>query len=149
MPMEQAEDFIARFQLEPLKPEGGWFRRSWLSAFSSRSTLSSEDVAPTVSVIYYLLKKGEVSQWHRLRSHEVWAWHAGGTLEMTFGGFGEKPVPSKKRTCGCRPNDDGYILPVPAKQWQTARVVDGDFVLVSCIVSPAFQEKDCQFWNLP
>ncbi len=31
----------------------------------------------------------------------------------------------------------------PADQWQTTRVVDGDFVLVSCVVSPAFHEEDC------
>ena len=36
---------------------------------------------------HYLLYalQGEISRWHRLLSSEVWAWHMGGSLEMTLG----------------------------------------------------------------
>ena len=36
-----------------------------------------------------------------------------------------------------------FQILAPADQWQTTRLVDGDFALVSCVVAPAFHEEDC------
>lgn len=124
-----AQGYIKALGMEPLVDEGGWFAPSWRSADDK-----------SVSVIYYLLKAGEVSRWHRLRSAEVWTWHAGGTLEMTLGSAGDWP--GKDRTTqsigpGC------FVGAVPAGTWQTTRVREGDFVLVSCVVVPAFQSEEC------
>ena len=45
--------------------------------------------------------------------------------------------------------DSGYVSVVPAGAWQTTRVVDGDFALVSCVVSPAFRDEDCYLPHPP
>lgn len=124
-----AEDYIRGLHMEPLVDEGGWFAPVWRSADDK-----------TASVIYYLLKKGERSRWHQLKSNEVWAWHAGGTLEMTLGGTGDWPGEARPaQTIGPK-NPVGIV---PAMEWQTTRVVDGDFALVSCVVAPAFFDGEC------
>lgn len=123
-----AEEYIEKLGLKPLVDEGGWFAPAW----------RSED-DETESVIYYLLRKGERSRWHRLRSNEVWTWHAGGTLEMTLGGRGDWPGERRVQRIG--PME--YVGAVPAGEWQTTRVAEGAFALVSCVVAPAFREEDC------
>lgn len=134
-----AEELIEQLGLEPLVDEGGWFKLMW----------RSEDDT-TVSYIYYLLKKGERSRWHQLKSNEVWTWHAGGSLEMTLGGGGSVPVPGKKQVFGPRIGvDQGFTAVAPAGQWQTTHVVDGDFALVSCVVSPAFKPEACYLPHPP
>ena len=96
------------------------------------------------SYIYYLLQRGEISRWHQLQATEVWTWHQGGSLEMTLGGTGTLPVPESTLTLGPRLEaGEQFQRMTPANCWQTTRVVDGDFVLVSCVVSPAFQGEDC------
>lgn len=123
-----AEEYIQSLHMEPLTDEGGWFAPVWRAADDK-----------TVSVIYYLLKKGERSRWHQLQSNEVWTWHAGGALEMTLGGTGDWPAGGEKQVIDSR----HPVGVVPAQVWQTTRVAEGDFALVSCVVAPAFRDEDC------
>ena len=73
--------------------EGGWYAFVTSSGVcvpggSIPGILGPRD---SCSIIYYLLQKGEISRWHQLRSSEGWAWHMGGSLEMTLGGDGGSP----------------------------------------------------------
>ena len=131
-----AKDLIEKLQLEP-HPEGGWFRFVWRSGADVGGT-------DTCSYSYYLLQKGEISRWHKLEPSEVWCWHQGGSLEMTLGGSAGAPLAGQTLRVGPRLDaGEGFQLAAPAGQWQTTRVVDGDFVLVSCVVAPAFRDEDC------
>ena len=95
------------------------------------------------SLIYYLLKDEERSAWHKLRSAEVWTWHAGGSLVMTQGGSGDEPVAEREILLGAKPEKrESFHLDVPEGVWLTTRVKDGGFALVSCVVAPAFCEED-------
>lgn len=127
--MMTAEDYIKALGMEPLVDEGGWFAPIWRSADDK-----------TASCIYYLLKRGERSRWHQLQSNEVWTWHAGGTLEMTLGGTGNWPAAERTRQAI---GPDSLVGVVPAMAWQTTRVKDGDFALVTCVVAPAFFDSEC------
>ena len=128
----RAKDYIKALHMEPLTDEGGWFAPVWRS---------EDDRA--ISVIYYLLRAGEISRWHVLRkSNEVWTWRAGGVLEMTLGGSGDWPC-AKERRAAQPIGPEELMAVVPAGTWQTTRVREGDFVLVTCTVAPAFQEDDC------
>lgn len=123
-----AEDYIKALGMEPLADEGGWFAPIWRA---------SDD--RTVSAIYYLLKKGERSRWHQLKSNEIWTWHAGGTLEMMLGGSGSWPGPERT----AQPiGPERLVGVVPAGVWQATEVRDGDFALVTCVVAPAFFPED-------
>lgn len=123
-----AGEYIRKLNMSPLTDEGGWFAPNW----------RSEDDA-TVSVIYYLLQGEEISRWHQLKSNEIWTYHDGGTLEMTLGGTGNWPKAEATLAIG----PDCPVGVVPAGVWQTTRIKEGDFVLVSCVVSPAFRDEDC------
>lgn len=137
-----AEDLIRLLSLRP-HPEGGWY------AFRGGSGISVpvpgfDGERETCSYIYYLLRKGEISRWHRLLAAEVWTWHQGGSLLMTLGGGGEAPSAGETLPLGPRlERGEQFQLLAPAGQWQTTRVVDGDFALVSCVVCPAYRDEDC------
>ena len=84
------------------------------------------------------------SRWHRLKAAEVWTWHQGGSLRMTLGGTG--PTPEAGTTLALGPRlgaGEEFQILAPPDQWQTTRLVDGDFALVSCVVCPAFDDADC------
>ncbi|WP_345494606.1 cupin domain-containing protein [Nocardia callitridis] len=125
-------------------PEGGWFRETWRSTH----TFTPEGYHGTRAAgtaIYYVLRRGEQSAWHRVRSDELWLWHAGLPLAMTLGGDGPQPSASAPRILG------GDVLAgqrpqvlVPAGRWQSAEPLagDADEALVSCVVSPGFDFAD-------
>lgn len=137
-----AEELIDKLGLEP-HSEGGWFRFCW------RSAVPAGDNA-ACSYIYYMLRRGEISRWHKLLPDEVWTWHAGGSLEMTLGGSGGAPEARGTLRLGPRLElGEGFQIAAPAGGWQTTRVVDGDFVLCSCVVAPAFRDEDCYLSERP
>ncbi len=131
-----AQDLIRLLDLRP-HPEGGRFA----SRFSSGPDGSGREPC---SCIYYLLERGQISRWHKLSPAEVWTYHQGGSLEMTLGGCGGAPVPEKTLRLGPRLGlGEQFQILAPMGQWQTTRLVDGDFALVSCVVAPAYREEDC------
>ena len=146
MPACTATELIEQLRLLP-HPEGGWF----LVTPVEMPPVSASALPPgysgareSASLIYYLLQKGEVSRWHQLRSAEMWLWHCGGGLEMTLGGTGPLPAPAGTLLLGSRLADgERFQILAPANQWQTTRLVHGEFALVSCVVSPAFHDDDC------
>lgn len=143
-----AQDLIRLLSLRP-HPEGGWFvfRESSGIPVSAPGFSGDRD---TCSCIYYLLQRGEISRWHRLLASEVWTWHQGGSLLMTLGGGGEAPEAGKTLPLGPRIEaGEQFQLLAPAGQWQTTRVVDGDFALVSCVVCPAYRDEDCLLPDRP
>ena len=59
-------------------PEGGWFKET----YTSEMTSSGRSI---MSMIYYLLKKDEVSRWHRVTdADELWLWHLGDPLLLSY-----------------------------------------------------------------
>ncbi len=127
-----AEELIERLSLT-MHPEGGWFR-----------VCGHDMQSESCSTIYYLLRQNEISRWHRLTSSEVWTWHAGGSLQMTLGGGGALPLADKTQTLGPRlERGEQFSMLAPSGQWQTTRLICGDFVLVSCVVAPAYKDEDC------
>jgi predicted cupin superfamily sugar epimerase len=137
-----AEYWIDRLGLESHE-EGGWYREMWVSGLTIPAAAlpaACGGSRPCCSLIYYLLKEAEISAWHKLISPEIWVWHAGGLLEQTLGGTGPQPEAGPARFIG--PGRGEFQAVVPPGTWQTTKVREGDFVLVSCVVSPAFVRED-------
>jgi predicted cupin superfamily sugar epimerase len=67
-----ADAVIRLLGLEP-HPEGGHYRETF------RDEVALEGRAASTA-IYFLLKDGEVSRWHRVDAAEVWHWYAGAPL---------------------------------------------------------------------
>ena len=140
-----AQQLIDLLHLQP-HPEGGWFafRETSGRALPVEALPGFSGSRDTCSYIYYLLRRGEISRWHQLKATEVWTWHQGGSLEMTLGGTRTSPTAGKTLALGPRlESGEQFQILAPPDQWQTTRVVDGDFVLVSCVVCPAFDDADC------
>ncbi len=116
-----ADETIALLELAP-HPEGGHFRETFRDSEAS-------------TAIYYLLKAGEVSHWHRVNAAEAWHYYAGAPLSLTISPDGfeaEVQHLGPDIQAGQRPQ-----IIVPADQWQTATSL-GAWTLVGCTVAPAF-----------
>jgi uncharacterized protein len=121
--MSDADEIAKVLNLQP-HPEGGWFRESFRDG--------------TSTAIYYLLKAGEVSRWHRVDKAEIWHWYAGAVLELSLS-------PDGKRLDRLRLGPDLAAnqrpqAAVPAGAWQSARSL-GAWTLLGCTVAPAFDFK--------
>ncbi len=128
-----AEYWIKKLQLIP-HPEGGFYKET----FQSNHQLDDERQYTT---IFYLLKEGQFSAFHRLGSDEIWHHYHGGELEISMLGM-EGP---KTETLGIGENANPQIL-VPAETWFTAAPVSGvDFVLCGCTMSPGFSMEQFEF----
>ena len=123
-----AGEVVRLLGLEP-HPEGGFYRETFRAPAQPGGRAAS-------TAIYYLLREGEVSAWHRVDADEVWHWYAGSPLELTLseGGRDRSAVRlGPDLAAGERPQ-----AVVPAGVWQTARS-RGAWTLVGCTVAPAFE----------
>ena len=120
-----ADQIIARLYLAP-HPEGGHYRQTWIAGNVGRAS---------GTCIYFLLKAGESSHWHRVDATEIWLWHAGAPLVLSLAATEAGPATDHLLTSDLAEGEPQLI--VPENHWQAARTT-GDYTLVSCTVSPGF-----------
>ena len=145
--MYTAEYFVKNLNMTA-HPEGGFYKET----FASTENISDKDLDVNFegsrmlwTSIYFLLRDGEVSNFHRLKSDEMWYYHSGSPLtiyiispegELTTEQLGlniengEKPqvlVP-KDYIFGSAMNNEGYAL-------------------VGCNVSPGFEFRDFELFE--
>jgi len=127
-PNLSAAEIIRLLDLK-LHPEGGHFRE----VFRDVRQVDSGRAASTA--IYFLLARGERSQWHRIDAAEVWHFYAGAPLELKIAANGRHEVITlgNDLVAGQRPQ-----AVVPAHAWQAARS-SGDWTLIGCTVAPGFE----------
>jgi predicted cupin superfamily sugar epimerase len=121
-----ADDIIAHLGLEP-HPEGGHYRQTWVA---------ENDGRPRGTCIYFLLKSGEASHWHKVDATEIWLYHAGAPLVLSLSASEAGPAVDHLLTPDLTTGAPQII--VPKHHWQAAAST-GDYTLVSCTVSPGFQ----------
>jgi len=121
-----AQDIIDTLGLTP-HPEGGFYRQTWAADNGPR---------PSGTCIYFLLKDGEASHWHRVDAVEIWHYYAGAPLVLSLSEQDSGPrteiALGPDIAAGQRPQGI-----VPEHWWQAARTT-GDWTLVGCTVSPGF-----------
>lgn len=134
-----AADIIEALNLTP-HPEGGHFAE----VFRSELSLDIQDyggLRQASTAIYFLLRTGEFSAFHRVRSDEGWHHYAGDALELTL--LTEHDAQTRllggDLTRGERP-----FAMVPRGVWQAARPRAGGrgYALVGCTVAPGFDFRD-------
>lgn len=129
-------------------PEGGFFKE----IHASEESITSQELKTAFegsrmlwTSIYFLLRDGEVSNFHRLKSDEMWYYHSGSPLTIYMISpngelfteqlgleveHGEKPqvlVP-KDYIFGSAMNHEGYAF-------------------VGCMVSPGFEFRDFELFR--
>ncbi|MDX8348755.1 cupin domain-containing protein [Cognatiyoonia sp. IB215446] len=122
-----ADDIIAKLDLQP-HPEGGYYRQTWIAENAGR---------PTGTCIYFLLKDGEHSHWHKVDATEIWLYHAGAPIVLSLSETDQGPAQEHTLGADLDAGQAPQII-VPEGFWQAARTT-GDWTLVSCTVSPGFQ----------
>lgn len=136
--MQTADEFIQTLALEQ-HVEGGYYR----SSFTSQSRF--DETRSLWSSIYFLLRTGEVSHFHRLTADEMWYFHAGESLtiymisedgELTTAQLG------LDLAAGERPQ---FLVPKGCI-FGSAMNRPG-FSLVGCMVSPGFTFDDFELFS--
>ncbi len=122
------DEIIAALGMAP-HPEGGHYVETWRHAPDGGGRGAG-------TAIYYLLRAGERSHWHRVDAAEIWHWYAGAPLALSLSADGMAIgtiTLGNDLKAGARPQ-----VIVPAGVWQSA-VSAGAWTLVGCTVSPAFE----------
>ncbi len=123
----RAEEVVGLLGLEP-HPEFGHYRETFRDSHRVGAGRSAS------TAIYYLLRAGERSHWHRVDAAEVWHWYTGAPLllRMAVAGALKTVRLGVDLEAGERPQ-----AVVPAGTWQSAESL-GAWTLVGCTVAPGF-----------
>ena len=130
---KKSTEIIKQFKLIP-HPEGGWFRE----IMRSKSYVIRQDGEKrnNITGIYYMLRKNEISTWHRVNyADEIWIYLKGAPLNLWCLDDGNKKLRK------LRIDSNNPIEMIPSGYWQAAKS-SGAFTLASCFVGPGFDFSD-------
>jgi predicted cupin superfamily sugar epimerase len=131
--------WIAALDLAP-HPEGGHYRETYRAGLAVERDGLPRSAA---TAIYYLLRHGERSRLHRIRSDELWHLYAGAGLLVHVLEAGAHTVLrlGLDLAAGERPQQL-----VRAGAWFGAEIErPGGWALVGCTVAPGFEFADLEF----
>ena len=141
--MRSADYWIEKLALTP-HPEGGYYREVYRATESVlKEALPERFEGPRSfsTSIFFILKSGQVSRLHRLKSDEIWHFYEGCPLIIhrihPDGGYSEIKLG--------RDADAGQVFQavVPAGTWFGATVSAAEgYALVGCTVGPGFDFAD-------
>lgn len=132
---------IDKLQLQP-HPEGGFYRETWRSDLCLPQEILPAGYTGDRSAgtaILFLLPTGHCSQWHRVRSAELWLHQGGDPLELVIA----ETVAGESQTIALG-QDCTFQAVVPPNYWQRATPISGTagYALVACVVVPGFDFAD-------
>ncbi len=123
-----ADAVIALLDLQA-HPEGGFYR-------NTHHDPGQEGGRGSCSAIYFLVRAGQPTSWHRLNGLvEIWHFYAGAPLDLSVALPGE-PAVIHRLGPGLLAQERPQRI-VPAGSWQRARTL-GEWTLAGCTVAPAF-----------
>lgn len=128
-PAMTADEIIERLDLAP-HPEGGHYRQTWVAD-------AAEGARPAGTCIYFLLRAGEASHWHRVDAAEIWHYYAGAPLILSLAATEAGPAVRHRLGPDLAAGEAPQLI-VPPHHWQAARTT-GAWTLVGCTVSPGFR----------
>ncbi len=146
--MNTAEYWIQHLNLT-LHSEGGFFReiyRSNVEADHKNLPHGYQGSRRLSTSIYYLLRSGDISRFHRLRSDEVWYYHYGSSVKIILiNQEGHKYT----KLLGPRPEKaEQPQVVVPAGTIFGAEIIESNsFGLYGCMVTPGFEYDDFEIFN--
>lgn len=129
-----AREVIKKLGMRPI-PEGGMCAE-YLGSQQKVDTPAGQ--RRLYSTIYYLLEKEQRSAFHKLKSDEIWAYHAGAPFTIYI--IKDRKVEQKKLGPNLLLGQEPQML-IPAGTVFGAKT-DGDFGLCTCFTSPGFNDRD-------
>lgn len=142
-----AETDIQQLNMQP-HPEGGYYSSSYRSEIvirdgAIRSNFNDDRMLWTS--IYFLLKEGEKSHFHRLKSDELWYFHAGSPLTIHM--IHPDGTYSEERLGLDVENGEKPQMLVQKGTIFGSSMIMGGFSLVGCMVSPGFDFADFELFD--
>lgn len=116
-------------------PEGGYFRETYRSEMQFETERGLRSAS---SAIYYLLKRGQISAFHRIKSDEMWHFYAGSPLAVHVIDNGKLIMV----TIGSDPSKKQSLQAVVRAGCWFAAASAGQYSLVGCTVAPGFDFSD-------
>ncbi len=132
-----ADDVVRILGLEP-HPEGGAYRETYRDperAVAVEGDHPGGREREWSTAIYFFLREGELSQWHRMDASELWHHYAGAPLTLEVSPDGRSVQRHRlgvDLAAGERPQGV-----VPRGAWLRAWS-EGSWTLVGCTTAPAF-----------
>ena len=122
--MDYSDKLIEQLEMNP-HPEGGHYKESYRNN--------------NISLIYYILKRGEKSHWHKLKKNEILHFYNGDPLEV----FMSNDEITIKEITLSKEIKSGHFLHyvVKAGTWFCMES-KGEYSLIGCTVAPPFDYKD-------
>ena len=141
--MSITDQLIQKYNLQP-HPEGGWYKQTYKSNEEITADALPERFGANrafSTAIYFLLKKGNFSAFHCIKSDECWHFYAGDPLLIYVI---EQNGELKVILLG---NDlekgQSFQYVVPANCWFASRPApESEYCFVGCTVSPGFEFED-------
>jgi uncharacterized protein len=131
-----ASNFIQQLNLEP-HSEGGYYKENFRSGFEVKNV--DNNTRSALTSIYYLLEEGDFSALHRIKSDEIWYFHAGNPLDLVA-------INEKGNLLEWKLGNDlsqGQVLQVNMLAgWIFGARCSEGFSLVGCAVAPGFHFED-------
>ncbi|WP_395338185.1 cupin domain-containing protein [Ningiella sp. W23] len=135
---------IGLFNLQP-HPEGGYYSEEYRSEEQVASYVDSEKRA-SVSHIYFLLARGQVSRWHKVLHDEIWNVYEGDPLRILTLSTKDNSnrladdIIGKQNTQG----REDYFKVITGGDYQAAEST-GAYTFVGCSVAPGFEFRDFSY----
>lgn len=153
--MFSSDYFIKNLQMQA-HPEGGFYKRTFASdqiversslKLNSKSKVTSNtaDTRNLWTSIYFLLETGEVSNFHRLKSDEMWYYHSGSSLTI-YMISPEGELTTKQLGLNIENGECPQVLVPKGYIFGSAMNNDG-YALVGCMVSPGFEFADFELFK--
>lgn len=141
---DPAATLIRRLDLLP-HPEGGHYRETYRAADAVTRADGARRAASTA--IYYLLSDGAWSTWHRIRSDELWHFHAGAPLHVHV--LAPDGSYTRLRLGNTLADAEAeFQAVVPAGCWFAAELAEpGGYALTGCTVAPGFEFSEFELAN--
>ena len=122
--MDDSDKLIEQLEMNP-HPEGGHYKESYRNNY--------------ISLIYYLLKRGEKSHWHKLKKNEILHFYNGDPLKVFMSDDG---VTVKEMTLGEEVTSGHFLHYVVKAETWFCMESKGEYSLIGCTVSPPFDYND-------
>lgn len=145
---QDANYYVSKLGMDP-HPEGGYYKRT----FESQEQTSDQELSvefegkrKLYTSIFFLLGSNDISHLHRLKSDELWYYHAGSPLTIhVIDENGE--YKESKLGINLDEGETPQVL-VPKNSIFGSSVMDEDtFSLVGCMVSPGFEFRDFELFT--
>ncbi|MBY0121783.1 cupin domain-containing protein [Bacillus sp. S/N-304-OC-R1] len=148
MNQRDAQYYVTNLRMDP-HPEGGYYRRT----FESRERITDAELTvefngerKLYTSIYFLLTSNDVSHFHRLKSDELWYYHAGSPLTIHIihedGKYEEIKLGLNL--------DEGEVPQALVRKnsiFGSSVMKEDTFSLVGCMVSPGFEFQDFELFT--